>query len=322
MKYAYHDLYDHQFENLVVAICQELLGLGVQSFSTGPDGGRDAIFNGRATMFPSQTAPWQGKVVIQAKHTEAPFDKFSDTSFSGPAKTSVLSEELPRIKTLKSGGHLDFYMLFSNRRLGAGANAQIVKRIEVEASVANAHLVGVEALDLFLKRFSNVSTIAGISPIDIPLRVEPDDLCNVILALAENKDILKGSLAGITAIERTLFVDKNRINGLSSDYADLIKKGYIKYFVAIRNFLASPENEEILVAYQEVCVDFNSEIIANRHRYPTFDSVLDYLLKLLIGRDSDLKQNKRLTRALLYYMYWNCDLGKNDNAETDEVLTP
>ena len=28
------------------------------------------------------------------------------------------------------------------------------------------------------------------------------------------------------------------------------------------------------------------------------------------------KQHKRLTRAILFYMYWNCDIGEVANAET------
>lgn len=35
---------------------------------------------------------------------------------------------------------------------------------------------------------------------------------------------------------------------------------------------------------------------------------------MLIDRDYDLKVNKRLTRIVFYYMYWNCDLGSDTNA--------
>ena len=42
MKYAYEDLSDDQFEQLVVFLCQELLGISTQGFAKGPDGGRDA----------------------------------------------------------------------------------------------------------------------------------------------------------------------------------------------------------------------------------------------------------------------------------------
>jgi len=69
MKYAYEDLGDEQFEKLVVFLCQRLLGIGVQGFAKGPDGGRDAKFVGTAELHPSTAAPWEGITIIQAKHT-------------------------------------------------------------------------------------------------------------------------------------------------------------------------------------------------------------------------------------------------------------
>jgi hypothetical protein len=43
------------------------------------------------------------------------------------------------------------------------------------------------------------------------------------------------------------------------------------------------------------------------------------LLDLLFGRDPILNQHahKRLTRTVLFYMYWNCDIGQTNDAETD-----
>jgi hypothetical protein len=55
MKYAYEHLSWEQFEDLVVALCQFLLGAGVQGFATGTDGGRDAKFIGTAELLPSKT---------------------------------------------------------------------------------------------------------------------------------------------------------------------------------------------------------------------------------------------------------------------------
>lgn len=60
MKYAYEDLGDDQFEQLVVLLCRRLLGMGTQGFAKGVDGGRDAKFVGKAQLIPSTTAPWEG----------------------------------------------------------------------------------------------------------------------------------------------------------------------------------------------------------------------------------------------------------------------
>jgi hypothetical protein len=66
MKYAYENLGDEQFENLVVCLCQHLFGVSVQGFAKGPDGGRDAKFVGTAEMHPSKANPWVGTTIIQA----------------------------------------------------------------------------------------------------------------------------------------------------------------------------------------------------------------------------------------------------------------
>ena len=65
MKYAYEDMSSEQMEDLVVFICQRLLGISVQGFATGPDGARDAKFVGTAELHPSKAAPWKGTVIIQ-----------------------------------------------------------------------------------------------------------------------------------------------------------------------------------------------------------------------------------------------------------------
>lgn len=52
MKFAYEDLSDDQFEVLIVLLCQRLLGIAVQGFAKGPDGGRDAKFVGTAELHP------------------------------------------------------------------------------------------------------------------------------------------------------------------------------------------------------------------------------------------------------------------------------
>jgi hypothetical protein len=46
---------------------------------------------------------------------------------------------------------------------------------------------------------------------------------------------------------------------------------------------------------------------------------MEYLVGLLFDRDPVLRQHtyKRLTRAMLFYMYWNCDIGKKADAATD-----
>ena len=118
MKYAYEDLSSEQFETLIVFLCQRLLGISVQGFAQGPDGGRDAKFVGVAILHPSEADPWSGTTIIQAKHTNGYNRNFSETDFFNTAAAStVLGKEIPRIKKLRQAKQLDHYMLFANRRL-------------------------------------------------------------------------------------------------------------------------------------------------------------------------------------------------------------
>ena len=100
MKYAYENLGDEQFETLIIFLCQKLLGIGVQGFSKGKDGGKDAKFVGTAELHPSKASPWTGTTIVQAKHTNGYNKSFSETDFYNPkaGTTSILSEEIPRIK--------------------------------------------------------------------------------------------------------------------------------------------------------------------------------------------------------------------------------
>ena len=92
-RYALHDLSDAEFENLVTSICREILGIAITSFASGPDGGRDAYFEGTAENFPSKTEPAKGKFVIQAKHVQSSVASCSDSAF----KKTLLDKELPRV---------------------------------------------------------------------------------------------------------------------------------------------------------------------------------------------------------------------------------
>jgi hypothetical protein len=131
MKYAYEDLGDEQFENLVVFLCQRLLGISVQGFAKGVDGGRDAKFVGTAELHPSKAAPWVGITIIQAKHTNGYNRSFSESDFYGSNgnTNTVLGKEIPRIKKLRENKQLDNYMLFANRRLAGNAESEIVAYI-------------------------------------------------------------------------------------------------------------------------------------------------------------------------------------------------
>lgn len=319
MKYRYEDISPEQFEDLTIAICHHLLGIAVQGFSKGKDGGRDAKFVGVAERFPSTAAPWKGTVIIQAKHTNGYNKSFSETDFfSKTAENSIIAEEIPRIKRLRENKNLDHYMLFSNRRLSGNAESEICRHISNKTNIPeeDIRLFGVEQIERFLKEFPNAATKAGIDPVDAPLIVSPDDLAEVIQALARHKGAVK-AVFDSPPTPRVSYATKNIVNKMTPDYAKAQQKRYLKETAPIHAFLAAPENQDLLQLYESIVDEFQLKIISKRKDYQTFDNIMEYLIDLLFNRDMDLKKNKRLTRAMIFYMYWNCDIGEIENVATN-----
>lgn len=321
MKFAYEDLSDGQFENLIVFLCQQLLGISVQGFAKGPDGGRDAKFVGTAELHPSKAAPWVGTTVVQAKHTNGYNRNFSESDFfNTTAQSTVLGKEIPRIKKLRENKQLDHYMLFANRRLAGNAESEIREYLAAQSGIptSSIYLCGIEQLEIWLKTFPDVAEKADLDPVDSPLIVSPDDLSEVVQALARQKDGISALLDDPPTI-RVTFEQKNVLNNMSAEYAKAQRRKYLKETTQIRTFLAAPENLELLRMYESVVDEFQLKIVAKRKDYQTFDDVMEYLVDLLFNRDAVLRQHahKRLTRAVLFYMYWNCDIGEVGDAEAD-----
>jgi hypothetical protein len=319
MKYAYEDLSPEQFEQLIVHICRKLLGIAVIGFSTGPDGGRDARFHGTAELHPSKAAPWVGKVVIQGKHTNGLNRSFSEADFYSASNSNcILAKELPRIISLKNAGDLNHYMLFANRRLSAIADAAIRKYISngVGLSEISVFLCGIEQIESFLRDFPDIPQKLNLSLFAAPLIVSPDELSKIVEAFANRSGEL-GAAIESHPVSRTLYANKNMLNNMSESYAKKLRNLYLKDTQQIREFLSDSDNEQIRAFYESATADFQLKIIAKKKAGESFDELFEYLYDLLVGRDPILAANRRLTRAMLFYMYWNCDIGEVPDAPSN-----
>ena len=146
MIYPLENLTYTEFENLVALICSEILGTGTVVFTDGKDGGRDAEFNGIANKFPSKSKPWSGKVIIQAKHTQRNNASCSESDFQTILKTSVI----PAIQKLKERNKIDFYLLFTNRKLSGVQHPKIEDIFDGKTEIEN-RVIGLETIELWLK---------------------------------------------------------------------------------------------------------------------------------------------------------------------------
>jgi hypothetical protein len=276
-------------------------------------------FVGQADLYPSKSNPWVGTTIIQAKHTNGYNKHFSEADFySEDSDSNVLDKEILRIRKLRETKQLDHYMLFANRRLAGNAESEIRTYISKQCNVPESSicLCGVEQLEMWLKTFPKVAERADLDMVDSPLVVSPDDLSDVVYALADHK-----KTGMITEDDppapRIPYADKNEINNMSAEYADTLRKRYLKETAQVQYFLSAPENHELMQLYENIVDEFQLKVIAKRKDYQNFDSVMNHLVDLLFARDPVLRKHKRLTRVMLFYMYWNCDIGSEKYASSN-----
>ncbi|MCA9041579.1 MAG: hypothetical protein KDA65_14595 [Planctomycetaceae bacterium] len=319
MKIFYHDLSFLQFEELVIEICVELLGNGVQGFVPGKDGGRDARFEGKAKCYPNDNSPWHGKIVIQAKHTDKLNASFSESDFWGN-DSSKIAQECERIKSLFEAKELEYYMLFANRNLTGVTEPIIRKGISENTGLSSdcIRLFDSSELDRLLKRYPKCLERADLNPAKSPADIDPTDLAEVITKLAEYKQELDEMMEGENPPpeKRVSVEEKNELNNLREEYFKKQIRPKMVSFPEIRNFLGHPQNQAYVNLYETTASELEAKLDAWRDLDTPYERLLETLICRLFNRDFDLRKNKNLTRAVIYYMYCSCDIGNRDNDQT------
>ncbi len=219
------------------------------------------------------------------------------------------------MKALVEAGRCDNYVLFANRRLGGVTEPDLVNWMAAESGLASSQirLCGIEYMDALLRRFPDAVTRAAIDPLDGPLIVSSEELAELILAITK---ALGGDLnippARLT--DRVSYEQKNAANQMSAEFAGRLSHNYMRFTKPIEDFLADPANAEARHNYESCVEEFQLKVIEKRADFVAFDAVFNHLVALLVGRDPVMARNKRLLRALLFYMYWHCDLGETPDA--------
>lgn len=304
MDYPIENLADTEFEALIALICEQILGMGTIVFSKGKDGGKDAKFKGKANKFPSASDPWNGRIVIQAKHTSRTNSSCSESDF----KTIIKNEVIPAIGKLKKNNEIDYYLLFTNRKLSGLQDAKIEDIFDMEMKIEH-RLLAVEKIQMWLREFPKIVKILHLNRLLMPLDFDENDIKEIVQSFSKI-NIKKGILSEIPQ-KRDIEL-KNEINNLSKDYFNNSIKKNLVYFKQIKEFLENPINDEYLNKYQNTIGDINEEIIIYRDEYDKFELVIDHLYKLVLSNFSELHDKRTILRLFLHYMYYNCDIGKNE----------
>lgn len=147
MSYDLSRFSTQSFERFVQAIAVAQLGPGTQIYGAGPDGAREATFEGECRAAPS-AAPWNGYVVVQAKYNAA--------QLSGEDGLEWLKREADKeLKKFESAKRKlrkpNYYILATNVKLTPGA--------------ANADGKGGGTLDKMLEHLKTWSSIIGVTEV-------------------------------------------------------------------------------------------------------------------------------------------------------------
>jgi hypothetical protein len=309
-----HLLTPLEFEALVVSICKRLFGEGTTPFASGRDGGRDARFFGRAQLIPSTNKPWDGHVVVQAKHAGTPGASCSDAGFMAYFRNGPKSE-LPKVKKLILDGDLNYYAVFTNRKLTSGADKEILQTIR-GLPLTDAMLFGFEYITDFLRKnpdiARNLPTREELKPFDFA----PDDMVEVITAVYDAIHLDKSRFSSafdFSAVNKKK--QKNRVNRMSDAYYNgVIVNEYMPLFDKMKRFLENDRNREYREIYHDIADELRQKIFVYRKEFESFEEIILYLIEEVKSARPDLRGKKRYVTFLLCYMYDDCDIGEREVA--------
>lgn len=310
-EFPFENLGDAEFEDLVIRICKEVLGIGCKTFSAGRDGAKDSWFSGTAQYFPDTVSPWTGTFNIQAKHTKVYNASCSDSDFY-INKSSVIEKEIKRLKEVMLETPFDNYIIFTNRKLTGGTHPIIVKKLQTELKIKNAEIIGREDLNSYLTDYPHIADKFGLYKFIAPLRFYEKDLRDVIVYFDKYKSSISSStsqyISSFNVIDKSL---KNSLNNLSQEYFEFLKNHSLQYFEEIESFLQDPKNDNYTRMYANTVSDLQAVITIERSRFNEFEHIIKHLVDFTVGNnEKELKDLRQIVRVFIHFMYFNCDIGK------------
>jgi len=311
MDYRLESLDSDSFERLVLVICKDLFGIGVVGYTPGKDGGKDASFEGTADNYPSKSSPWNGKFIVQAKHTANPIASCNDSSFK-----REIDKEIGNVKILFSNGKIDNYIVFTNRKYSGISGDNLVEKIILETGVKNVRIIGKSDLNSLLDQNKSIVKLFGLDKNIIPFDFSDEEIKSIILAFkGQLSEINSGLIAmgdkskyDFSHIEKE---EKNKKNGLGEEYyKQEILSNSLMDFDKIQMFLEDSRNETLKDYYYDIAVELNHIIIISRDKFDSFEEVFVYIYKYIADSSTVLLGGKRHIFTFLHFMYIECLIGK------------
>lgn len=307
---------DADFEVFAVACCAKILGRGVVGFSKGPDGGRDGLFSGTANDFPSAAKPWKIEgskiVVIQAKHTQ----KLNLTTGLKDFR-DIIEGELPKLEKMVEEGKIGFYLLITNRKETGESHPELINLIHQQTGLPyeNIAILGREYLDRLISNYPEIIKEAGLAHLtevyaELLTTSHIADVirkCKLLVAPTNSQTQDDNSL-----LERCDLATKNEKNNASPNFAEIMMDYFDPYIKQIDDVLRNPENSALKEDYKDLVLDTKAKLEALYSGDYINRRLEDLISHFVKSEKSHGKDFEKRVRVLVYYMYWNCDIGRKE----------
>lgn len=305
-QFPLHQMLWQDFEDLVRDIGFRILGASISQFKPGPDGGRDARFDGTPNAWPSASAPEKGQYVLQCKHTQK-----ADACCSHEDFKKLMRNESPKVKKLAADKELSHYMVFTNRAKPVEEDVAFRDKFKKISGVTGAWLLAQGEITTLLRAHPEIwESYEG--EIRNPLRFNREDLIEIIHDFA--KFIKKpNAQARVESLRHLGLEDKNRINGISAAYFADMQRHTMPQFENIRQFLENPRHEKDLILYRDTADDLRGRLrgMINAGTVTSLEGAMDQIRDEFIASDQRFKGKRRWVRTFLDYMYSTCEIGQN-----------
>ncbi|MFH0889321.1 MAG: ABC-three component system protein [Planctomycetota bacterium] len=147
--------------------------------------------------------------------------------------------------------------------------------------------------------------------------ITPQDIAEMLGAFsAQNPNLINNISYSIRKIHRTKFPTKNKINNLSEGYIKLIQQQSLPFFEQFRTFLEKFENKAFKEIYLNITGDLQKRILVKRTEYDKFDGIFSEIEDICKRQSEALVADRRRLQILLHFMYFQCDIGENENDNT------
>jgi len=212
---------------------------------------------------------------------------------------------------LKSVGEIDYYIIFTTRKLSANANVDLITHIKTETQIKDAQILGKEWINLTLKTKPEIVKTLNLNKYSLPLRIFPENIKKVIQAFIKNKEAVESAKNAPYSYDFIPDIKKkNELNKLSEEYFKIIEERNQSYFNEIKKFLENPANEEFKNNYFNVVEEINNKLAIRTNEYNKFEELFEELFNCIYCVCPELQEDSRLIYVFIHFMYCNCDIGK------------